>query len=92
MAEKQKAEIKDNVVIFGHETILDGKKIKQVTFRRPKTKDIRMAEQCADGYEQTNQLVRVLTGIDAATDTEFDEMDYEDYANLSTVALGFLKR
>lgn len=90
MSEK-KAKIEDYTVYFGYEAVLNGSKKESVTFRRPKTKEIRSAEACKDGYEQTNQLTRVLTGLNEITNEEFDELDYEDYANLSKVALGFLK-
>ena len=68
---------------------LGGKEVDTVELREPLVKDMELISQDEENpIKSQNQLIRILSGLDSATDEEFGLMKYKDYIRIQNVLEG----
>jgi len=70
----------------------DGKKVGEVTIRRPKVKDLRALDNLPAGSGDLSrgiEMAAILTGLPSAV---IDEMDASDFAKISDAIASFLPK
>jgi len=71
------------IVTFSRKYMLGGKEVEKIALREPLVKDMELLEgHVGSAISSQNQLIRVLSGLDTATDEEFGLMSYKDYVKV----------
>lgn len=78
----------EKTIKFGMPITVDGKVVEQVTMRRPKVKDQKLAQTVATTrIDIETTMLSYLTGLPVAA---FDDMDLADYQQLQEAFADFL--
>ena len=77
------------IVTFSRNYKLGNQDVNQIALREPLVKDMELIEgHVGSAISSQNQLIRVLSGLDTATDAQFGLMAYKDYVKVQDALEG----